>query len=114
MQLPLGAMANSTLPMSGRVYTITGSAGGIGLAVAIGLAARGAAVALADIKTKELEQARQTITEMNPKSQVTATVVDITKRAQVDEWVLSTKEKFGRIDGCVNSAGMCTIIDQCP
>lgn len=96
---------SSTQTMSGRVYAITGSAGGIGLAVAIGLVARGAAVALADIKAEELQKAQQTIKEAHPEASLTATVVDITKRVQVDEWILSTKEKFGKINGCVNSAG---------
>lgn len=95
----------NTQTMSGRAYAITGGAGGIGLAVAIGLASRGAALALADIKAEELQKAQKKIAETHPESSLAIAVVDITKRAQVDEWILSTKETFGRIDGCVNAAG---------
>lgn len=92
--------------MDGKVYTITGAAGGIGLSVALGLAARGASVSLADVKAEELQKAQETIAARYPGSKVLTQIVDIRKRDQVDAWIALTKERFGRIDGCVNSAGM--------
>lgn len=95
----------STETMAGKVFTLTGAASGIGLATAIMLASRGAAVSLADIKAEGLKEAERQITKSYAGSSVMISVVDITKRNQVDEWISSTKERFGRIDGCVNSAG---------
>lgn len=95
----------NTQTMTGKVYTVTGAAGGIGLATAIMLASRGAAVSLADIKAEGLRDAEQQIAEKCAGSSVMISVVDITKRDQVDGWISRTREKFGRIDGCVNNAG---------
>jgi NAD(P)-dependent dehydrogenase (short-subunit alcohol dehydrogenase family) len=33
-------------------------------------------------------------------------VVDVSKSSEVDEWIRSTKDTFGRIDGAVNNAGI--------
>lgn len=93
--------------MDGKVYTITGAAGGIGLSVALGLAALGASVSLADIKAEELDKAQAAIVQRYPGSKKMRThIVDIRKRDQVDAWIAATKQAFGKIDGCVNSAGM--------
>lgn len=92
--------------MSDKVYTITGAAGGIGLSVALGLAAKGAALSLADIKVEALKKAQESIAQLYPRSKVIIEIVDIRKRDQVDAWIARTKETFGKIDGCVNSAGM--------
>lgn len=95
----------NTQAMHGKVYTITGAAGGIGLAVATSLASQGATLALADIKVEELKKAQQLLTEAQPNSTVTISVVDIRRRDQVDAWISATKDTFGKIDGCVNNAG---------
>lgn len=95
--------------MDGKVYTITGAAGGIGLSVALGLAARGASLSLADVKTEELQKAQENIAERYPGIKVISEIVDIRKRDQVDAWIAKTKETFGKIDGCVNSAGMMSL-----
>lgn len=91
--------------MDGKVCAITGAAGGIGLAVALDLAARGAKLSLADIKSEDLEKAQKQIQESSPGAEVMVSVVDVRKRDQVDAWISKTMEKFGRLDGCVNSAG---------
>ncbi|CAN8102649.1 unnamed protein product [Discula destructiva] len=92
--------------MKGKVYTITGAAGGIGLSVALGLAAHGAILSLADVKAEELQKAAEAIKGHYPGSEVITEVVDIRKRDQVDAWIANTKAAFGKIDGCVNSAGV--------
>lgn len=91
--------------MEGKVYTITGAAGGIGLDVALRLAAKGAELSLADVKVEELRKAEETITESYPGCKVIMEIVDVRKRDQVDAWIAKTMEIFGKIDGCVNSAG---------
>jgi NAD(P)-dependent dehydrogenase (short-subunit alcohol dehydrogenase family) len=44
------------MSFAGRVYTVTGAAGGIGRSTALILAENGATVFAADIKTAELEE----------------------------------------------------------
>lgn len=87
------------------MYTITGAAGGIGLDIAIRLAARGALLSLADVKSDELQAVERAIAERYPSCKVIAETVDIRKREQVDAWIAKTIALFGHIDGCVNSAG---------
>lgn len=92
--------------LDGKVFTITGAASGMGLCTAMLLASRGVtALALADIQAEGLQKAQKQITDAHRGVQVVTSVVDITKRAQVDEWISSTKEKFGTIHGCANCAG---------
>jgi NAD(P)-dependent dehydrogenase (short-subunit alcohol dehydrogenase family) len=97
-------------PFSGKVITITGAARGIGLATAKYLAARGATVSLTDVLRPDLESAEEEIikeiTKTSSKGSVTHAVVDVSKREDVDEWIKKTKETYGRIDGCVNNAGV--------
>lgn len=91
--------------IKGKVYTVTGAAGGIGLDVAVHLATRGASLSLADVKSEELRKARDLITGNFPDCKVITETVDVRRRDQVDAWVAKTTETFGKIDGCVNSAG---------
>ncbi|KAI1079738.1 3-alpha--hydroxysteroid dehydrogenase [Whalleya microplaca] len=98
-------MANP-LPLKDRVILITGAAQGIGEATARYLAARGATLSLSDISGEKLQAAGQRIAELFPESQVMTTLVDICNPKSVEEWVARAKAEFGRIDGCVNSAGI--------
>lgn len=91
--------------MKGRVYTITGAAGGIGLDTALRLAAHGASLSLADINTEQLQKARESVITIYPDCKVITETVDVRKRNQVDAWIAKTLEIFSKIDGCVNSAG---------
>ncbi|KAI0008082.1 3-alpha--hydroxysteroid dehydrogenase [Xylariaceae sp. FL0662B] len=98
-------MANP-LPLKDKVILITGAAQGIGEVTSKYLAARGAVLSLSDISGEKLQAARQRITESFPVSKVMTTIVDICDPNMVEEWVTRTKAEFGRIDGCVNSAGI--------
>lgn len=91
--------------MEGKVYTITGAAGGIGLDTALRLAAQGASLSLADINTEQLQKALESVTNTYPDCRVITETVDVRSRNQVDVWIAKTLEVFGKIDGCVNSAG---------
>lgn len=104
----------NTQTMEGKVYTITGAAGGIGLDTALRLAAQGATLSLADINTEQLQNALDSIAGSYPGCKVITETVDVRKRDQVDTWIAKTLENFGRIDGCINSAGKqsCSIIKR--
>jgi len=91
--------------LAGKVITLTGGASGIGAATAKILAARGAKLALADVSTDELEQVAQKI-RSEGNNDISTTTVDIRDRQQVKDWIHSTIQKFGPLDGAANIAGV--------
>lgn len=88
----------------GKVIAITGAASGMGLETAKLLASKGAIVSMADIQDKPLQEAAATITAGG--GTVMATVVDIRKRTQVEDWIGQTVAKFGKLHGAANLAGV--------
>ncbi len=84
-----------------RVCLITGGAAGIGRATAFRFAEEGALVAICDVNE---ELGRQTAMEIGPNARFDR--VDITRRKEVEAWVNSVAEQFGRIDVLVNNAGV--------
>ncbi len=88
-----------------KVALVTGSAGGIGLAVARRLAAEGARLVLvahhADQLAAANDQARQA-----GAPDVWTTACDVSVEAQVEAAVAGTLARFGRLDVVVNCAGL--------
>lgn len=82
---------------------IAGAASGMGLATAQLLASRGATISLADINQEALTAAMQSFSDS---SKHVTSAVDVRNRASVESWIASTKERYGRIDGAVNMAGI--------
>ena len=76
----------------------------MGLAAAKLLASKGAKVSLADIQEKALQEAATDIESSG--GTVITTVVDVSKRAQVDKWIERTVQEFGKIHGAANLAGV--------
>lgn len=106
----LSSLSSSSLPkkMAGKVFAITGGASGIGLAAAKLLVERGAKVSIADVSSK-LNEAAVEIAQhagLPPDQCVLARSVDVRELSQIQAWLKATVEKFGRLDGAVNSAGV--------
>lgn len=96
----------ATKPFDGKVILITGAAQGIGESTAQYLAARGATLSLSDIQVKKLAAVVDSCEKEYPGIQIHQDEVDVRDLSAVEKWVAATKEKFGRIDGCVNNAGI--------
>jgi len=77
----------------------------MGLATAKLLATRGAIISLADINEKALNAAIQSLS--NSEKHISS-VVDVRNSKSVNEWIQSTVEKLGKLDGAVNMAGVIT------
>src|SRR5687767_8144126 len=96
----------SNTQFSAKVIALTGDASGIGLATALLLASRGATLSIADLNQSALEAAKQQIEAQTPSASVAVFPLDVQKYDQVEAWIASTVEKFGRLDGGANLAGV--------
>lgn len=87
-----------------KVIIVTGGGSGIGRAAAIACAAAGARVAVADIAVGQGEDTVAAIRQQDGEAIFVAT--DVSNEAQVEVLVAATVEKFGRLDGAFNNAGL--------
>lgn len=88
------------LGLKDRIAIVAASSKGLGKAVALGLAAEGAKLAICARGEEEL---RRTAAEIP--TEVLAQTVDVTVEAQVREFVDAVLRKFGHVDICVTNAG---------
>jgi NAD(P)-dependent dehydrogenase (short-subunit alcohol dehydrogenase family) len=90
--------------LSGRVALVTGGGSGLGRAIGLGFARFGADVAVVDISAERAEKVAAEIGQTGRRAE--ALTVDVTDEVAVQQMVDSVKARFGRIDICVNSAGI--------
>ncbi|MBA7706535.1 3-oxoacyl-[acyl-carrier-protein] reductase FabG [subsurface metagenome] len=91
--------------LSGKVALITGSARGIGKAIALELAHHGANIVINDILPKS--EIDKTLGEIKKSGNMTIGIkADITVFDEVDRMVKEIINKFGKIDILVNNAGI--------
>jgi len=90
-----------TFSLEGQVALVTGAASGIGAAIAQTFAAKGARVAVVDLKIEDAERQAAALGGGG-----SAFSCDVSDRAAVEATVSAVIEKFGRIDILVNSAGI--------
>lgn len=84
-----------------QVAIVTGSASGLGLAIAKKLHAAGARVAMLDLNKEAVQAASEQVGE-----NASPFPADITDEDQVRNCIAQIGERFGRIDILVNSAGV--------
>ncbi|WP_310475857.1 SDR family NAD(P)-dependent oxidoreductase, partial [Sandarakinorhabdus sp.] len=89
----------------GKVIAITGAGSGIGRALALGLAARGAVVALADKDADGLAETKRLLGNRA----ASITTLDVTDTPALQHWVDSAVRDFGRLDGIINNAGLSVV-----
>jgi 3-oxoacyl-[acyl-carrier protein] reductase len=88
------------LGLTGRVAVVAASSKGLGKAVALGLAAEGAKLAICARGEEELRRAAAQVG-----GDVLAEVVDVTVESDVRTFIDAVMKRFGRIDICVTNAG---------
>jgi 2-hydroxycyclohexanecarboxyl-CoA dehydrogenase len=91
------------MDLQGKVALISGGGGGIGRAVALGLARAGAKAAIADIAKDNAEKVKREVETLGIEAMACA--VDLTKKADVDRMVTDIIARFGQIDVLVNCQG---------
>ncbi len=93
-------------PLSGRIALVTGSAGGIGKAIARKFAEEGACVVLNDLNAGRLEEARTEFLQDFGNDYITATRLNVTENQSVASAVETACLAFGGVDIVVNNAGI--------
>ena len=88
--------------LSGKLAVITGAASGIGRALAVQLAERGADLALADIDADGLEETAASVTGV----ECTTHVVDVADRPAMEAFASQVVAQHGRVDLLINNAGV--------
>lgn len=92
--------------MKDKVVIITGAAMGLGYAAAVELASQGAKLVLVDYNEEKLEAAEKDIKNEYSEVEILTVVADVSDEEAVKRYVDKTVEKFGRIDGFYNNAGI--------
>jgi NAD(P)-dependent dehydrogenase (short-subunit alcohol dehydrogenase family) len=90
--------------LGSSVAVVTGGAAGIGRAVALRLAADGAAVAIGDVNETAARDVAAEIATAGGRAITVA--ADVARAADVERLVDSAVEEFGRLDIVVNNAGV--------
>ena len=92
--------------LSGRIALVTGSAGGIGKAIAKKFAEEGACVILNDINRERLDGAVDEFKKSFGKDTVASTLLDVCDEASIENAFKETVLAFGGADIIINNAGI--------
>jgi rhamnulose-1-phosphate aldolase/alcohol dehydrogenase len=92
--------------LSGRVALVTGSAGGIGKAIAKKFAEEGACVVLNDINQERLDGAIEEFKKQFGKDTAASTLLNVTDDATIKSAMANAALAFGGVDIIVNNAGI--------
>ncbi|CAN5514680.1 bifunctional rhamnulose-1-phosphate aldolase/short-chain dehydrogenase [soil metagenome] len=92
--------------LSGRIALITGSAGGIGKAIAKKFASEGACIIINDINQERLDGAVAEFQKLYGKDVVSSVILDVTNNDTIEAAMKATALAFGGVDLVVNNAGI--------
>ncbi|MFD2288707.1 bifunctional aldolase/short-chain dehydrogenase [Pedobacter petrophilus] len=93
-------------PLTGKIALITGSAGGIGKAIAKKFVAEGGVVILNDMNAERLEEAGDEFSKLYGKDSYSTAILNVTSQEDIDGAFDAAALAFGGIDIVVNNAGL--------
>ncbi|MDB5122888.1 MAG: fabG 6 [Mucilaginibacter sp.] len=93
-------------PLSGRIALITGSAGGIGKAIAKKFVEEGAVVVLNDMNAERLQAAGDEFKKLFGKDAYTTALLDVTNADLIQQAMATAILAFGGVDIVINNAGL--------
>jgi len=93
-------------PLSGKIAFVTGSAGGIGKAIAKKFVQEGAVVILNDLNEGRLSTAKEEFVGLFGRDAVETATLNVTDAAQIEEAFKKAALAFGGVDIVVNNAGL--------
>lgn len=93
-------------PLSRKIALVTGSAGGIGKAIAEKFVQEGACVVVTDIDASRLQEAEAYFTQKYGKDTILAVLLDVTDTVSLAKAIATTCLTFGGVDIIVNNAGI--------
>ncbi|QDH21238.1 SDR family oxidoreductase [Saccharibacillus brassicae] len=89
-----------------KVVIITGAGSGLGQSSALQIAKEGAKLVLVDLNPNGLEETKQQVLAAVPQAELLIVTANVAKEEEVRSYVDQTMERFGRIDGFFNNAGI--------
>ncbi|MFG1667692.1 SDR family oxidoreductase [Streptomyces sp. Y7] len=89
-----------------KTVIITGAGSGLGRAAAVRLGSEGASLALVDIAKDGLSETEAAVREVSPQADLVSVVADVSRVEDAERYVDTTLERFSRIDGFFNNAGI--------
>jgi rhamnulose-1-phosphate aldolase/alcohol dehydrogenase len=92
--------------LSGRIALITGSAGGIGKAIAKKFAEEGACVVINDINEERMKGVMEEFQKQFGKDTAASVALDVTNNETIEKAFAATVLAFGGVDIIVNNAGI--------
>ena len=87
-----------------KVVVITGAASGIGRALALNVAARGARLAICDVDEDGLAQTMDLV--KNEGAEIKADRLDVSDKAAVASYAADVAAHYGRVEVVINNAGV--------
>lgn len=88
------------------VIAITGAGSGIGRALALACANRGAKLAISDINKEALLATFENVKACNSNIEATQQLLDVSDKQQVSAWAEQTCKHFGVVNVIINNAGV--------
>lgn len=89
--------------LEGKAGLVTGSAQGMGYAIALALAAEGAKVAITDLYEQQIKDAVNSLRQQG--LEVMGVQMDVTQKDAVNKGFTTVLDEWGRLDILVNNAG---------
>lgn len=89
--------------LNNRVILITGGAQGLGKAISTAVAEAGATVIIGDIQQ---DKAKAVAEELSKNGKVEYIKLDLSDEKNVEEVINEVKNRYGRLDGLINNAGI--------